>query len=107
MVDLGDFNPLDERLRWSIFCNADCWPEPENQRHDTNCPISTGIYTVSARDEDPWIKDTYGACCTCGEPFHLGDTYALVDVDTGKPAVRPLAGEATCMGCAALAHVAS
>ena len=97
---------MNDRWRWCVYCGADCWPEPENQRHAQECPVTTGLYTIGPDDEDPWIKGTYGGCCSCGTVFQLGDHYVLIDSDTGKPATSPECSETTCVGCAALAMVA-
>lgn len=106
-MDLSGYDPLDEKWRWCYYCKADCWPEPDNQRHASDCPTVTGLYPVTEQDEDPWIKGTYGACCACLRPFALGDRYVLIDVDTNRPATSPTRSEVTCVGCAAVAMVAT
>jgi hypothetical protein len=104
-VDLSDYNPLDEKWRWCYYCKADCWPEPENQQHGSDCPMVTGLWPITEQDEDPWTKGFYSRCCTCSEPFNLGDTYVLVDVETDKASRLPDCGEVTCVGCAVAREV--
>lgn len=73
------FDPLDEQYRWCIYCKADCWPEPEHQKHDSNCPMETGLYPV----DDDTIEHE-GCCGQCAIPFEPGDFEMNVDMETGK-----------------------
>jgi len=94
----SDFNPLDEKYRWCIYCNADCWPEPQNQQHQANCPKNTGVYPVLEQDLQP-----YGCSCSaCRTPFKLGDLYVLANVDSEK-VDGSASGYVVCLGCGATA----
>lgn len=94
------FDPLDEAYRWCIYCRADCWPEPEHQQHDADCPIVTGIYPVTDAERDP--HGELPCCTACSGQFVLGEVYLLVDVDTGAVAPVPDTGLVVCIGCALL-----
>lgn len=92
------FDPLDPSLRYCVYCEADCWPEPENQQHAESCPFVTGIYPV--RDLGP--DGTYGQCTACTAQFLEGEYYVLVSDTTGRQVVRAGSGETcwvACLGC--------
>ena len=83
MVAFPDFDPLDPAYRWCVYCGADCWPEPEAQRHHRDCPARTGLYPVRAAEIGP-----YGfRCCRCPVVLAVGDCYVLIG------------SEAVCVGC--------
>ena len=76
-------DPLDPAYRWCVYCGADCWPEPEAQRHHRDCPVRTGLYPVRAAEIGP-----YGfRCCRCPVVLAVGDCYVLIG------------SEAVCVGC--------
>lgn len=101
-IDLSGFDTLDERYRWCVYCEADCWPEPENQRHDPTCPITTGVFPV---DEDPFLPGSFGRCAACDWPFDRDDKYMVANDDTGRcdTAVPPV-GWVVCIGCGVAAR---
>lgn len=101
----ADHDALDERYRHCIYCRADCWPEPGQRQHHKHCPVTLGLYPITWREADP--SGTPPRCCSCSELFRFGDQYALLDADSGRPAVSPERGEVVCLGCAASAAVAS
>lgn len=84
---LADYDPLDDKYRWCIYCGCDCWPDDAD--HASDCPQTTGIYPVTP-------EDIGTQCCDCGAEFQEGDTYALQpsDVDNFYCVV--------CAGCAVL-----
>lgn len=90
------FDPLDERYRWCIHCSADCWPEPEYQKHDEYCPFVTGLWPVMEED----LK--LGMCCgQCMKAFQSGDVYMHINMETALPQSRPAEmNEIVCVGCA-------
>jgi len=95
-------DPLDPAYRWCVYCGADCWPEPEAQRHHRDCPTRTGLYPVRAAEIGP-----YGfRCCRCPVVLAVGDCYVLIDAATARPAAGPELGEAVCIGCGAAALAA-
>lgn len=98
---LASFDPLDDRFRWCIYCGADCWPEPDNQNHDLDCPMTTGLYPITSADLDPW--GGYGSCCLCHVPFGVNDLYMLIDDNTGhaRTGVPSAMSWVVCLGCAA------
>jgi hypothetical protein len=97
----NDFNPLDDKYRYCVYCFADCWPEPENQRHGPNCPVVTGLFPVMEMERLP--DGTFGGCSYCAVPLKLGDVYVLVNDDTGTVTKgRPTTGWVVCLGCAAV-----
>jgi hypothetical protein len=77
------FDPLDEQYRYCMYCKADCWPEPENQKHDLSCPMETGLYPV---DDDTIYHE--GCCGQCGITFQPGDFEMNIDMETGKVVAR-------------------
>lgn len=87
------FDPLDERYRWCIYCNADCWPEPENQQHKDDCPSVTGLFPVDQEMVD------LGAECGggCGHVFQLGEFYMDTQVEQNGPDKSCVVA---CIGCA-------
>ncbi|PWK81692.1 hypothetical protein C8D88_116103 [Lentzea atacamensis] len=91
------FDPLDEKYRWCVYCQADCWPEPENQRHDSECPTNTGIYPVRAEDALP--TGDLGACTACSQPFALGDFYVHVSDESGLVVSRPEVDSRSWIAC--------
>lgn len=97
---IPDVDPLDDAFRWCVYCCADCWPEPENQRHADTCPTRTGLYPVTEQERDP--AGGHGCCTACADPFLPGDHYVLVDDATGRTAPAPDAGWVVCVGCGAL-----
>lgn len=86
----------EARMRWCVYCRADCWvDEPE---HALDCPSSTGVYPVRAED----VKYCDGAmlCGQCSAELAVGDTYhhsLLSDEDESGPPVYLV----VCAGCAA------
>lgn len=87
------FDPLDEKYRWCIYCNADCWPELENQRHGVDCPSVTGLYPV-----DQGMVDHHAECGGgCGHVFKLGEVYMHTQVEHNGPDTTVTVG---CIGCA-------
>ena len=84
-------DPLDERRRWCVWCGADCWPDPEYQDHDADCPQTTGLYPVTADD----LVDGM-LCAECRTPFRLGDLYARQLTDDEDVFVI------VCVGCRVL-----
>lgn len=105
MTSAFSFDPLDDRYRWCVYCQADCWPDPDHQRHDDACPRTTGLYPVRAAELRP--GETAILCCRCDTTMALGELYALIDVETDRPTVHPDRGEVVCIGCAALAEAAA
>lgn len=96
-MDLGDFNPLDDKYRWCIYCQADCWPEHENQQHAQECLTNTGIYPVRADEALP--TGDLGVCTACSHPFALGDFYVHVSDETGLVVNRPAPESRTWIAC--------
>lgn len=96
-MDLSDFNPLDDKYRWCIYCQADCWPEHENQRHGEDCPVNTGIYPIRADEALP--TGDLGCCTACSHPFALGDFYVHVSDETGQVVSRPAPESRTWVAC--------
>jgi hypothetical protein len=92
MVPFHD--PLADEYRYCLYCEADCWPEPDNQRHGPECPDSTLVYPV----DEPML--TFGARCECGHVFQRGDSYMHVEVARSGP---DLVVVVVCVGCAARA----
>lgn len=103
MSALGDalsFDPLDPALRYCVYCQADCWPEPENRQHAGDCPTQTGVYPILEQDRNPW--GNFGDCGGCHTPFTLGDLYVLADVRTETiTGPAPEHGYVRCLGCGA------
>lgn len=95
-----DYDPLADQFRWCVYCQADCWPEPENQQHMPDCPTSTGLYPVLPQDINPW--GDYGGCTACHTPFQLGDRYVLANPDT-EQVDGSTSGFVLCVGCGATA----
>lgn len=89
------FDPLDERYRWCIYCQADCWPEPENQRHQDDCPLVTGLYPVDQDMVERGAQCGYGD--GCGHVFQLGEFYMATEVKQDGPDTYTTAA---CIGCA-------
>lgn len=70
-MELPDFDPLDEKYRWCVYCKADCWPDPAY--HADDCPVTTGRYPVEeGRGLGP------SACCRCDKEFPEGSFYRLI-----------------------------
>lgn len=95
--DLSGFNPLDEQYRYCVYCQADCWPERENQQHKPDCPFNTGIYPVLEQDRHP--SGDLGLCSACSSPFALGDMYVHISDETGIPVTNPAEGSTTWIAC--------
>lgn len=90
------FDPLDEKYRWCIWCQADCWPEPENRQHKADCPSVTGIYPVDQDMLDREARCGYGED-GCGYVFKPGDFYMDTEVSTNGPDKYCTVA---CIGCA-------
>jgi hypothetical protein len=82
-----------DQYRWCIYCQADCWLEPENQQHTPSCPTLTGVYPVLP----PGV-----GCTACHVRLHPGDVYTLADVDT-ETVNGCQSGFVVCLGCGAMA----
>lgn len=87
----------DDPYRYCIHCAADCYEdEPE---HAADCPFTTGLWPVTAETlgmrgpDDPYALGM--VCMDCGDPFAIGDTYALRQLADN-------AFEAVCIGCRVL-----
>ncbi len=78
------FDELNEQYRYCIYCEADCWLEPENQQHITDCPFNTGLWPI----EDFMLR-TEACCMYCPYIFEPGDVYMMVNDN-----------EVVCVGCA-------
>ncbi len=94
---MSGFDSLDPAYRRCVYCGADCWPEPENQRHHESCPTVSGLYPVRAAD---LVPHGFG-CCRCPVTFRVGDRYVLIGTAT-----VPEFGEVVCVGCGAAALTA-
>lgn len=84
------YNPLDEKWRWCVYCNADCWPEVPP--HAKDCPLVTGLYPV---DEDMLTNEVR---CGCGYVFQHGDLYVETEVTKIGPDTHCVVA---CIGCGA------
>jgi hypothetical protein len=95
-VNIPFFDPLDEKYRWCIYCQADCWPEPENQQHAADCPRTTGLFPVTQDMVDNRVECCYGDN-GCGHVFQLGEFYMDTEVETNGP---DTVVTVACIGCA-------
>lgn len=94
------FDSLSEQYRWCIYCKADCWPEPEHQKHNPDCPMTTGVYPVT--DDDYNME----MCCSmCSERFEQGSSNIVIDIVTGEVSPHALISTVICIGCAAAISV--
>ncbi|HYQ69063.1 hypothetical protein [Actinophytocola sp.] len=94
MTAIPFFDPTDERYRWCFYCKADCWPEPENQRHTEDCPSVTGLWPIDQADVDNGARCGRG----CGHVFEVGEVYMDTEViEHGRDKITTV----TCVGCAA------
>lgn len=85
---------VETPYRYCVYCHADCWPAPVDQRHAETCPTVTGVYPATGE-----------SCCACGRP--VGDAYGLVDDATGCPVTCAAEGSTSwvvCLGCLVLAR---
>lgn len=96
-----DFDPMDEAFRWCVFCKADCWPDPEFQSHDDDCPNVTGIFPIDERTMPPTAFKENGApdirCCRCDRT--MTTHYRLVDAP-GTEGADPPVKLVVCDDCA-------
>lgn len=90
------FDSLSERYRWCIYCKADCWPEPEHQKHNVDCPMATGLWPIT---EDDYNMDM--CCGMCSEKFEMGEHSMQFDLHTHEVVLRGDMLEVICIGCAA------
>jgi hypothetical protein len=92
-----DFDPLDDKWRWCVYCKADCWPEVENQEHADDCPTVTGRYPVEPNGGP-------SACCRCEVELKVGGFYRHICVreagDTGDELADAPVYETVCEDCA-------
>lgn len=90
------FDPLDEQFRWCVFCKADCWPEPQKQKHNIDCPMSTGLWPITETDYN------MDMCCgMCYEKFELNEFSMQFDVEKQQVSLYGTLLEVICIGCAA------
>lgn len=86
-----DFDSLDDKYRYCVYCRADCWPGEEFQVHELDCARLTGLFPV---DVD---LVAHGATCGCGYVFKSGDFYLDSELDvSGADPVSVL----VCVECA-------
>lgn len=94
------FDPLDEKYRWCIYCEADCWPEPENRKHAQDCPSTTNLWPVTQDDINMQM-----CCSQCPYEFNLGDFTMCVDFHTGELTTTAIVSSVVCIGCGAAINI--
>jgi hypothetical protein len=93
------FDTENETYRYCIYCETDCWLEPEYQLHAEDCPVKTGLWPVNKSDYD---MDIY--CGMCPVKFELNDFYMHYDLNkniVSSPSDQNGVLQVICIGCAA------
>ena len=111
---LGDtVSGVSDPFRFCIYCEADCYEEDPG--HADDCPSTTGVFPVREEDAGPQCPhcgeriDGEMHCADCDQPLRVGDHYTHRHIGRGGLPGMAEADvyEIICLGCAALAAVAS